>query len=138
MNIILAIVAAFIIAIGIFGVRRSNPPTSSSIPAPTSSPAPAKSVSSNYSDWTYPNSSVVSSGQELVLNSSDSPDAVTGWYRGKINSSGYNIRNSVKTSANDVVKNVISAVGNGIKVSVEITRNPGDSATKIEVELSSL
>jgi hypothetical protein len=80
----------------------------------------------------------VSQGGTLILTSGDSTDTITDWYRARIASNGYNIRNSIKTSANDVVKNVIQAVGKDNSINVEITKGSGDTLAKIEVELGSL
>lgn len=118
-------------------VPTSTPKSTS--PQPTSTPvSTASTQTSNNSGWAYPNSTVVASGEKLVLSSSDSTDTITDWYRNKIESEGYNVRSSVKTSANDNIKNVISAAKNNANVNVEITKGPSDTTARIEVKASSL
>ena len=124
------------------GTGEQATPTATSIPMPSPSSDPSNETmeqpnNANYSDWIYPNSNIISQENVLVMTSSDSTDAIHDWYRNKINSGGYNVRNSVKTSANDVVKNVINAVNDDSSVNVEITKDGGSTA-RIEVTLSSL
>lgn len=115
-------------------------PTSTFTPSPTPLPSGSASNknSNNFSDWVYPGSVVISQDGELMMNSSDPTDKITDWYKTKISSNGYSTRNFVKTSANDVVKNVIQAVDARESVSVEITKGPEDRNVKIEVEVKSL
>lgn len=118
----------------------SPAPTGTSTPAstptlkPTATPTPSTTAKPDAtSNWIYPGSTVIESGDKLVLNSSDSTDKITDWYKLKIESMGFNVKSFVKTSANDVVKNVLKAAKSGDEISVEITKNPGDSEARIEV-----
>lgn len=114
----------------------SPKPTSTSTAITTTPVVTQKPVSS--SDWVYPGAKTIESGSKLVLESADSSDAITAWYKSKIEGEGYNIRNSIKTSANGVVKNVVQAVNGQKSVSVEISKNPSSSVVRIEVETTSL
>jgi flagellar capping protein FliD len=97
----------------------SSPTPSAAIkPTASASPSPKPEVTN---DWVYPGSLT------------DSTDTITDWYKNKIESMGYNVKSFVKTSANDVVKNVLSAAKLGEEIKVQITKNPGDSVAKIEV-----
>lgn len=114
-------------------------PNSTSIPEATESPtpSPANTLSSdNNSDWFYPGAKMISEGMTTVLESSDDTDKITDWYKEKIESEGFNVRSSVKTSANDNIKNVISAAKNSSNVHVEITKKPEDQSARIEVKVS--
>lgn len=115
-------------------VNTASPaPTNTPVPSTAPTEEPKKVVSEN--SWVYPGASVLSNGDVLVLSSSDNTDAITDWYKDKIESGGYNVKTSIKTSANDVVKNVINAANGNESVNVEITKDGGDA--RIEVEISS-
>jgi hypothetical protein len=112
-------------------------PTASATPvvvtqAPTATPTASMQPSEVDNGWVYPGASVVSN-DPLVLQSADSTDAVTAWYRAKIEADGYNVRNSIKTSSNGLVKNVVQATKNEASVSVEISKSPDSSLASIEV-----
>lgn len=156
MKIILILAASLVIIVGVVNARRvstqvlsetSEPtasPTVVSTPTLTSSPTPRPSPtvtpsasatagaatpvptsnnsnSNNISDWVYPGSLT------------DSTDTITDWYKKKIESMGFNVKSFVKTSANDVIKNVLSAAKAGEEIYIEITKNPGDTEAKIIV-----
>lgn len=119
-------------------VVTSQPTSNTPTPTQTQGPTNAPVNNTNTSGWIYPGSATVSQGSTLVLESSDSTDQITSWYKSKVESEGFNVRSSVKTSANDNIKNVISAAKNNTNVSIEITKGPSDSKARIEVEASSL
>jgi len=158
MNIALVVIAVIVIVAGAFTSRNGlanqpenieTKPESTPAPSPTvkpvvtvvATPSPTDTPTSEpkrveiNSGWAYPNSRVISEGGTLVLMSGDNTDAITDWYKNKIESGGYNVKSFIKTSANDVIKNVINAAGNG-SVNVEITKD-GSSEARIEVEVSS-
>lgn len=111
----------------------SAQPVSTIAPSPTVKPTPvATDKQVDDTGWVYPGAS----GHGSVYTSQDSPEKITQWYTDKINSEGFNVKNFVKTSANDNVKNVISATGDGISVEIEITRAPGEEETRIEIVTS--
>lgn len=114
---------------------RVEPSATSSIKPPTST---ATSVStSNYSDWKYPNAKVESEGKVLVMSSNDDADKITNWYKDKVMSLGYSTRNSIKTSSNGVVKNLLQVVNKERSVSIEISKPHSDATVTIEVEITS-
>lgn len=84
--------------------------------------------------WVYPGSQTVqSSSGSVTLRSTDDPGQITNWYKQKVQSRNYNINNSVQTTANDVVKNTITASGASGSISVEISRAPGEGTSEIYV-----
>lgn len=115
-------------------------PTSTPIPESTESPSPSPtntpSGNTNNSGWFYPGAIMISEGEKTVLESSDDTDTITDWYKGKIEGEGFNVRSSVKTSANDNIKNVISAAKNNSNVHVEITKKPDANVVRIELKVS--
>lgn len=119
------------------GTQEPSPVMSSTPnPAPAQTSTPEKKPKVAEEDWVYPNSIVVENAEKIILSSSDSTDKITDWYKSKIESLGFNVKSFVKTSANDVVKNVLSAAKDNRKVSVLITKNPEDIAARIEVSES--
>lgn len=111
-----------------------NTPTNTSTPTPTPTSINVPSIS--LSDYKYPNSSVVSSDDNsLLLNSTDDTDKITDWYQDKIRSLGMNAKTFVKTKTNDNVLNKLVGAKPGLEVRVEITKNSGDSAAKITINI---
>lgn len=114
----------------------------SETPSPTPSDAPKNTTNptstSVNSSWQYPNCKIVSEGALMVCESGDSADEITKWYEQKVESMGYSVKSFVKTSANDNIKNVISAAGFGSEIKIKIAKAPEDSVVRIEVDGSSL
>lgn len=160
MNIILVAAALVVVSVGIITSRtglmneidesgevvvETETPTETPIPsatiAPTVTPNPtatpesteAPVQSGDLSEWQYPSSQAISQGSELVLTSNDSTDQITDWYKSKVENKGFNVKSFIKTSANDVVKNVISAANGQESINVEITKDPSDSSATIKV-----
>lgn len=153
MNIILVLSAIFVLIAGILrtggtssphGVTSPSAVPTSPVKAETPSPRPSasstpdeikeKESSKTGNGWIYPDSTMESQGEKVVLVSPDGPGAITDWYKNKVDAGGYTTRNFIATSANEEVKNVIQAVNSGSSVNVEISRGKGDGLTRIEVE----
>lgn len=99
---------------------------------PTTAPKNNSSPDSN--SWIYPGSKILSNtGQEIILVSSDNSDAITGWYKNMINSRKASIKTFITTTANGKVSNVLKGSGNGIEISVEISKDQSDSQTRIVI-----
>ncbi|OGG01811.1 hypothetical protein A2Z33_00950 [Candidatus Gottesmanbacteria bacterium RBG_16_52_11] len=114
------------------------PPRPTVIPSaiPTAVPTAAK-TGGRITDYIYPGATVRSQSEDsLSLESGDSPDKVTDWYEEKIRSAGMNVRSFVKTKTNGKVLNKLSAAGtDDVSISIEISREPGESAVRITVTL---
>ena len=109
-------------------------PTKTPIPSPTNTPKPA---SSNLSSFQYPNSQVVSSGENsLILNSIDNADTITDWYKEKIKGEGMSVTSFVTTKTNDNVLNKLVGADGEREIRVEITKEAGSSTVKISVTLN--
>lgn len=102
-------------------VAAASSPTPSATVKPTARATPTQEPKPVSGDWVYPGSLT------------DSTDTITDWYKNKIEDMGFNVKSFVKTSANDVIKNVLSAAKAGEEIKVQITKNPGDSVATIEV-----
>lgn len=104
--------------------------------APTNTPTPTPSAQSNQSDgnYQYPGSTAVGGN---TYKSTTDPDVITEWYRQKFASEGMGATSVIKTKANEKVINKIVAANNSKQVSVEITRDPGQSETTITVSITS-
>ena len=106
-------------------------------PAPTLSPIPTVFLpptqptplvqEKNDNTLIYPNSTVISSGNNLIiLQSSDDPQTITDWYQGKIEELKYNANSFVKTNSNGNVMNKLVASNGKKEVDIEILK-PADS-----------
>ena len=96
-------------------------------PIPTYTPSP-QLPPPNTSDWQYPGSVQASPGN---YQSSDPPEKITDWYQDKIKNLGLNIKTFVRTKANDRVLNKLVGANSQTEIRVEISKNPGDSTTRI-------
>ena len=106
-------------------------PTKTPIPSSTNTPKPA---SANLSSFQYPNSQVVSSGENsLILNSIDNADTITDWYKEKIKGEGMSVTSFVTTKTNDNVLNKLVGADGEREIRVEITKEAGSSTVKISV-----
>lgn len=138
-----------------------NPKSSLPIITPTSSPtltptptatltptAPKKSSTDSQSsksqeqgsinEYLYPNAKVINiSSQRATLESTDSEDAVSNWYKEKINDKVMRATAFVQTSTNGNVVNKLAGAKENYKVAVEIKKVPNQSITKITVVVSS-
>jgi len=109
-------------------------PTKTPIPSSTNTPKPA---SANLSSFQYPNSQVVSSGENsLILNSIDNADTITDWYKEKIKGEGMSVTSFVTTKTNDNVLNKLVGADGEREIRVEITKEAGSSTVKISVTLN--
>src|SRR3990172_1860253 len=78
--------------------------------------------------YKYPNSVDVSTSQKtLTLQSQDSSNTVTDWYKNKIINEGMNVKTFVKTSANSNILNKLTGAREGEEVNVEISKEPSES-----------
>lgn len=105
-------------------------------PTPTTpSPTTENSQQTNTS-VIYPSAKVtLNSSSEINLETSDSAESVTNWYKNYINTNGMNTTSFVTTNTNANVLNRLVGSGNGKKIDVEISRNSSDSVTKIKINL---
>ena|SRR5258708_2367952 len=116
-------------------------PTSAQTPkpiiwaTPPSSPK-IQSQSSNIDSFLYSNSQVKSqTTSSAQLESNDSPDSITNWYKNKLNSLGFNATSFVTTNSNNNVLNKLVVARNNQQVRVEIKKNASDSKTTISIEM---
>jgi hypothetical protein len=123
-----------------------SPTEPASIPTPSPTPLPSPSsliiphlpkpsisqpsIISQSLNLRYPGSLETSPG---VYTSPDDTDKITDWYKSQINESGFNVKTYVKTNSNYKVLNKLAASKNTNDVNIEISKNPGDSVTKIVV-----
>lgn len=85
-------------------------------------------------DLKYPNSVVLESSNELILESEDDPETITNWYKGKIQEMGLRTKSFVQTRANDAILNKLSGANSDKEINVEISKN-GNSKVKIKVNV---
>ncbi len=125
-------------------------PTVSAVPTPThatsqtrnlshpNTPTPTPAVQSQTisGDFVYPGSTKISGdNNNLILSSTQDPNTITNWYKDKITSSGANAKSFVTTNTNGNALNKLVGAGSSFRISVEISRQSGDTTTKISVSL---
>lgn len=87
-----------------------------------------------FSDLKYPNSeSTVSNIDSAFYESTDDPDTITNWYKGKIRSFGMNTKSFVQTKTNGNVLNKLAAANGNREINIEITKKNGEPKVKIKV-----
>lgn len=116
-------------------------PPKSPTASPTSSPITPESTTtpqqkSKIEDGlVYPNVTIKEeSGSTVVLESGDSSETITDWYKDKINSLGMNVKSFVTTRANDKVLNKLVGADEEREIRIEISKEPGESSVMIRVE----
>lgn len=101
----------------------------------TDSPPPT-SESVSEEPFQYPNAEVTKIEKEKVsMETTDTPEQVTAWYKAKIVATNMRQRTTVQTSTNGEVLNKLSAVKEDISVTVEIRREENSEKTKIVVSV---
>lgn len=122
-------------------------PSASNSPIPTSqtkaTPKPTIMAQTNTNNSTnnndlnqfrYPNGKIISSGNtQITIESTDTPNQITDWYKQKIQGLGMNTQSFVSTNTNNNVLNSLAAAGNGINIKIEIRKDAGDSVTTIKI-----
>ena len=114
-------------------------PTPTPISIPTSIPStstPIPSSQINMSSFVYPGSIILNqSGDEMTLQSTDDPQAITNWYKEKITGMGMNAKSFVQTNTNGNVLNKLIGAKAGFKVKIQIEKNSSGNITAIKVSL---
>lgn len=89
-------------------------------------------------NYLYPGAKVVSqSTDEIQLETTDSPQQVTDWYKNYIQENEMNTTSFVTTNTNSNVLNRLVGTGNAKKIDVEIKKTDGEESTKIKILLNS-
>lgn len=93
---------------------------------------------STLNEFKYPNAHLLlSSNNELELESQDDPTMITNWYKNKIQSLNLSANSFVNSSANEKILNKLSASNGNLSVNVEISRESANAKVKIKVKLTS-
>ncbi len=86
-------------------------------------------------EYVYPNAKQVkSSSGGFILESKDSAQLITDWYKSKINSLDFNAKSFTQTNTNDEVLNKISAAKPGENLEVTIKKDQTMSNVEITVD----
>lgn len=106
----------------------STPPQNN--PTPTTKPE-----GNNNNGFIYPGATLKSnSSGNLILESNDSPDTITDWYKNEIKNQGVNVTSFVTTKTNGNVLNKLAGANGEKEINVEIERKEGTSTTLIQVK----
>lgn len=112
----------------------------SSIIDPTSPPLNPTSSNNDgglRDDWMYPNASIVTSTEnQLILSSTDDSDAITQWYRSRLDAASTGSTSNVTTSVNGQVKNVLAASTKEGQITVEIRQAAESSNVEIDISIN--
>ncbi len=93
---------------------------------------------SSPANYFYPGATVTSqSGAEINLESNDSTEQVTEWYKNYIEINSMNTTSFMTTNTNNNVLNRLVGTGNGQKIDVEIKKNSEERTTRIKILLNS-
>lgn len=129
-------------------------PTSTPAPAPTptqpgATPTPSATVTIkqevkdnsivsqtfNLADFKYPNSNQISgSDNTMNLESNDTPDLITDWYKEKIRSLGFKSKSFVQTKTNGNVLNKLVGASGNREIRVEVIKSA--DSPKVSINLS--
>lgn len=112
-----------------------TPSVTKVVATPSPTPIPAGSQASGIkSSLFYPGASIISqSSNEFVLQSSDSPDTITPWYKEKIKSMGMSSKSFVTTKTNGNVLNKLVGADGKNEIRVEISKQANESITVIKL-----
>lgn len=113
-------------------------PTVESVSSPFPSPSPPVNIPSpspnNLNNFRYPNASVAGpDSRTLILETNDSPVAVTNWYRNQLNNLHMNIRTYIQTSVNGNVSNKLTTSDGESSIEIDITKDAESSTTRISI-----
>lgn len=112
-------------------------PSVTALPSPTAalpSPTPFKTSANNSQDFVYPGSKILSpENGQMTLESTDSADTITNWYKNRIKSNGMNVTSFVTVITNGNVNNVLAGAKNGQEIKVTITKNAGQNTVRISI-----
>lgn len=99
-------------------------------PTPTYESTKPKTVSS----LIYPNARITTESEHgYSLESTDSAEQITDWYKSYIQNNQMNATSFVTTNTNDTVLNKLAGAGNGKEITVEISRQASEAITKIKI-----
>lgn len=88
-------------------------------------------------DYKYPGAVIINqTSVKLELESQDSSDVITQWYKDKIKQSGFNAKSFSQTNTNGVIFNKLSAAKPGEKIEINIKKDQNESKVTISVDRS--
>src|SRR3989338_10737231 len=106
-------------------------------PTPTSTPTLSPENFPDQKTYRYPNSKILSqTNTTLTLESTDSPQIITTWYKSLLDKLDLNVKNYVNTNTNDNVENKLSVAGSGQSISVSVSKNATANETTININFS--
>lgn len=103
---------------------------------PADTPIPTTASAFSLGSYAYPGATIVSqSTYSLTLESTDSDEAITEWYKEKIGKEGMNVKTFVTTKANDKVLNKLAGADAEREIYVEIKKELGENTVLITVNI---
>lgn len=99
-------------------------------PTPTHEPTKPKTIPR----LIYPNARITTESEHgYSLESTDSAEQITDWYKSYIQNNQMNTTSFVTTNTNANVLNKLAGAGNGKEITVEISRQANEAITKIRI-----
>jgi len=100
----------------------------------TNTPTEKPQEASPNNNLIYPIAQVISrSENEYILESSDSTQQITDWYKSYIQNNQMNTTSFVTTNTNGNILNKLAGAGNGKEITVEISKQANEVITKIKI-----
>lgn len=94
-------------------------------------------LESKLEELKYPGAKVVrATEEEIELVSEGSVEAITGWYKERINEREMKIRNYIQTSANENVVSQLVGISDEQKLKVELSREAGETEVRVLIKLT--
>lgn len=108
-----------------------------SVIAPSDDNASSPTPSLLHAELIYPGSTLVkNTEQSFFLESEDTPEEITAWYKDTIESLGMNAKSAIQIQTNEDIQNKIVGASKDRKVTIDITKKSGSQIVSIIVTLT--
>lgn len=88
-------------------------------------------------EYVYPGSQVkTDAANKMIMESADTPEKITDWYKTKIDRLNFNAKSLSQTSTNGAIFNKLTAAKPGEKIDITIKKDQNTSNTLITVDRS--
>lgn len=104
-------------------------PSEDNLPSPTPSPL--------HTELIYPGSTLIkNTEQSFFLESEDTPDEITAWYKDTIESLGMNAKSAIQIQTNEDIQNKIVGANKDREVTIDITKKSDTKIVSIIITLT--
>lgn len=93
--------------------------------------------SANRQEFSYPNAKVISSDKNsVILESTDSVNTITNWYKKQIQSQGLKTTSFIETNTNGEILNQLVGTNGTDKIQVSISKTAANQLARIELRFN--